>query len=263
MFVLWLTQSTLQTPQTLYDIYFKGSVAGLKVGSSVQYRGIPIGTVKNLGISPKNVEKVKVIVSIDSSTVIKADTIASLESQGLTGLSNIQIRGGSKESPVLKAKPDEPNPVIPSKSSFVEELTASLPELVDQASKLTQEIKALFDAENRDAFTKTIHNIERITEFLAPSTGAKESVLKDMGKTMDTFWETLAEFKNMSKELKTMLQENRQSVRSFSSVGLNSFNKLLSEGHETLTSLRRVTNSLERSPSRFFHNDPNQGVPTK
>lgn len=263
LFVLWLSQSNFGHSQIFYDIFFKGSVAGLKVGSAVQYRGVPIGTVKEVLIPPQNVEEIQVIIAIKDKAIIKADMIASLESQGLTGISYVQIQGGLKDSPQLEIEGNQLRPIIPSKVSLVEEISKSAPELLKQANYLVKEMQSMFGDDNRETISKTIKNIERITEFLTPSKEAKDTVLKDMSKTMDTVWDTLAEFRTMSKELKDILKENRQGIRGFSSTGLESFNKFLTEGQETMMSLRRVTDSLERSPSRFFYNDPNQGVPTK
>ncbi len=263
MFVLWLSQSSFGHSQTYYDIFFKGSVSGLKVGSAVQYRGVPIGIVKDVLISPTNVEEIQVIVAINGQTAIRSDMIASLESQGLTGISYVQIQGGQQDSPILETEDTQERPVIPSRSSLVEELSLSIPELLQQTNYLVKEMQALFNDENREAFSKTMNHLERITEFLTPNTQDKEAVIRDMGKTMDTVWDTLAEFRTMSKELKDILKENRNNIRGFSTMGLESFNKFLLEGQEAMTSMRRVTEALERSPSRFFYNDPNQGVPTK
>lgn len=263
MFVLWLSQSSFGHGQVYYDIFFKGSVSGLKIGSEVHYRGVPIGKVEDVSIPPENVEEIEVIIAVKNKAIIKSDMIASLESQGLTGISYIQIQGGSKDSPVLEKEQTQERAVIPSKVSLVEELSTSIPAIIKNVNDLIREMRGLFNEENHASLTKTLNHMERITDFLTPSTSAKETVIKDMNKTMDTVWDTLSEFRTMSKELKEILKENRQGIRGFSSSGFDSFHKFLSDGQETLSSLRRVTEALERSPSRFFYNDPNQGVPTK
>ena len=263
MFILWLSQSSFSYTQTYYDIFFKGSVSGLKIGSAVQYRGVPIGIVKDVFIPSRNVEEIQVVIAVKNKAIIKSDMIASLESQGLTGIAYVQIQGGSKDSPNLEIKDEQQRPVIPSKTSLVEELSTSVPHILKNINNLISEMHGLFNEENRKSLSKAISHIERITEFLTPGTSARENVMKDMSKTMDTVWDTLSEFRTMSKELKEILKENRQVIKGFSSTGVESFNKFLSEGQETMMSLKRVTTALERSPSRFFYNDPNQGVPTK
>lgn len=262
-FIIWLSNASFGQYQKIYDIYFSGSVSGLKKESIVQYRGVPIGTVNDISITTQDIEQIHVSVSIDSAIPIKKDALATLETQGLTGVSYIQIKGNTKDSPLLTVKKGKTYPIIPSKSSFFEEVTSSVPELLSHVNGLVKDLRSVLNDENRKVFSQTLHNIERITEFFNPNKDVKESFLKDMGKTMDSVENTFNEMRAMSKELKEVLKENRQNIKNFSSVGLDDLNRFFSEGRDTLSSLKRVTDSLERSPSRFFYNDPNQGVPTQ
>ena len=49
-----------------YRIYFTGSVAGLKEGSPVRYRGIALGAVRDIRIDPRNVSRVQVTIEVSS-----------------------------------------------------------------------------------------------------------------------------------------------------------------------------------------------------
>ena len=52
-FVVWLTRFELKDENIYYYVYFRGSVTGLSVGSTVRYRGVPIGTVTQIGIDSR------------------------------------------------------------------------------------------------------------------------------------------------------------------------------------------------------------------
>ena len=78
LFILWLAKFQFDQQFTRYDIEFEGSVSGLKVGSSVELNGIPVGEVINIGIDPRDVEKVAVTVEVPADTPIREDTIASM-----------------------------------------------------------------------------------------------------------------------------------------------------------------------------------------
>jgi len=262
-FIVWLSDASFGQSQTNYDIYFSGSVSGLKKGSAVQYRGVPIGTVEKISISTKDVEQIHVTVSLSSKISIKKDALATLESQGLTGVSYIQIKGNTKDSPLLEIPKGKLKAVIPSKSSFFEEVSQSVPELLASTGRLVEDLRSVLNDDNRRSFSQTLQNIERITEFFNPNKEVKESFLGEMNKTMSSVDDTLNEIKAMSKEFKDVLQENRLNIKEFSSLGLDSLHKFFTEGRDTLSSLRRVTDSLDRSPTRFFYNDSNQGVPTQ
>jgi len=74
--------------------YFTGDVTGLGVGSAVRYRGVPVGTVRDIRLDPTNVEQVQVLMDVSADAPIKEDTIAQLALQGITGVAFIQLTGG-------------------------------------------------------------------------------------------------------------------------------------------------------------------------
>ena len=47
----------------------------------------------------------RLLLQIDEDTVLREDTVATLETQGLTGLAFINLTGGSAASPQLQARP--------------------------------------------------------------------------------------------------------------------------------------------------------------
>jgi len=50
-FSTWLIKVDIDEQATVYKIYFEGSVTGLQEGSQVQYRGIPVGRIAEIGIA--------------------------------------------------------------------------------------------------------------------------------------------------------------------------------------------------------------------
>jgi ABC-type transport system involved in resistance to organic solvents, periplasmic component len=56
-FILWLAKVQFDVELKRFDIYFVGPVTGLKVGSSVSYRGISVGEVTEIEIDPENLER--------------------------------------------------------------------------------------------------------------------------------------------------------------------------------------------------------------
>lgn len=252
IFLVWLSNANFGESVRLYDIYFKGSVTGLKQDSSVQYRGVPVGTVKSIRIDPRNVEIIRVRVAIDHRVKLREDVIATLETQGITGLSFVQIIGGTTTSPLLVAKEGRKYPIIPAKSSLLEEVAGSVPELLASANKLIKDMQRFLTDENCQSFSKIVQNIETITSYLSPK-NKKNSPLIAINESANSIEKTM-------KQLKEVLQENRSGLKDFSSNGLDAFTKLLNEGSDALSSIKRVSESLERSPSRFLYNDPRQGV---
>jgi len=85
-FSYWLLKPTVETETTKYNIYFDESVLGLNIDAPVKYRGIRVGKVSHLRISPTNSERVEVQITILKSTPIKESTVARLTHRGLLDL---------------------------------------------------------------------------------------------------------------------------------------------------------------------------------
>src|SRR3954469_14541847 len=100
--LLWLTGAQYAQEYAYYQTFFSGSVSGLGNGTSVRYNGIEVGRVAKLNFDPDDPKRVKVVMQIDPSLRIHADSIASIASQGLTGGSYVEIDGGTKKTPVLQ-----------------------------------------------------------------------------------------------------------------------------------------------------------------
>ena len=132
-FVAWLAKVDIDREFNAYHIFFEGSVTGLSSASNVLYRGIPVGTVNEVIIDPDDSSRVRVTVEVASNTPIREDSVATLELQGITGASLIQITGGSADSPELVAKSDQTLPVIRSKPSSFQQLFAGAPRTPDPA----------------------------------------------------------------------------------------------------------------------------------
>src|ERR1700745_2694722 len=81
-----------------YYIFFRGSVSGLSKGSLVQYNGITVGRVVDVRVDSEDLEKIEVMVEIDTNLVkIKTDARAFIDTNLLSGVATIQIRGGTRE----------------------------------------------------------------------------------------------------------------------------------------------------------------------
>ena len=138
-FSVWLVKADVDRQVARYEIAFEGAVSGLREGSQVLYRGIPVGQVAAIRIDPANVENVLVTVEIERGTPITVDTVATLEMQGITGIAYVQLRGGTQAS--ARLDPDaEPPPRIPSRRSALERVFESTPELLGRALALADRL---------------------------------------------------------------------------------------------------------------------------
>lgn len=63
--------------------------------------GVTIGEVRKITINPKNAEEVLVVIRVEESAPIKEETYALIQAQGITGLSFIQLQGGTNKAKAL------------------------------------------------------------------------------------------------------------------------------------------------------------------
>ena len=97
--IFWLGKTDYRGIYDRYDVYTRESVAGLSVDSTVKYRGVDVGRVKEVVLNPENPEEVRITLNIVGGTPVKTDTQAVLVTQGLTGLVTLNLTGGTREAP--------------------------------------------------------------------------------------------------------------------------------------------------------------------
>ncbi len=80
------------------------NVAGLSNGADVQVGGVHSGTVTSIDLPHKSGDKVTVVMELDKSTreIIKRDSVASIETEGLLGNQYLAISFGSAGQPEVK-----------------------------------------------------------------------------------------------------------------------------------------------------------------
>lgn len=177
--VVWLADVEFDEEFAKYDIFFEGSVTGLKTGNPVRYRGVPVGVVTDMGINPKNVEQVRVTIEVPRDTPVKTDAVASLEFQGITGVAYVQISGGTQSAPNLTAALGERRPVIPSKSSGIQQVLEQAPELLNKIIGLVENANKILNEQSQKDIAATISNLKTITDSLAQGSGDVKSLISD------------------------------------------------------------------------------------
>lgn len=292
---LWITGARVDKQTVLYDIRFEGAVAGLKPGNPVQYRGIPVGLVIDMRIDPQNVELVLVTIEVEADTPIRTDTVATLALQGITGVSFVQLSGGSQDAAALVATPGRDRPVIASHPSQLAQLFESAPELLRRAIAVVKLAEKILGPENQRSIAGALANVETFTGALAGTSGDVELIITETaamarelrgvatsanillaelrsstddisGDTrivLGDVRKTVANMAVASKELAGFFEDNRESLSNFSSNGLYEFSQLLAESRVLVAALSRLTAQFERDPARFLFGDQQQGLEVK
>ncbi len=287
--VLWLGRAELTTQFAKYHIYFKGAVTGLSRDAPVDYSGVPVGKVAEIRLTPD--QQIEVTVEIEAGVAIKTNDRASVETNILSGVSYIQIGGGTKEAALLVAKPGEVYPVIRARYSGLASVTARAPQLLEQATKTLDQLNELLDDKNRQAVAETLENVrvfssglaerkKAIGELVDNANSAAHSLsdlldnvdksysgpdgLGDRSKSAIADFDRLAKNLNdTNKQLQATLQDVRPGVRTFSQQTLSDVGSLVGEARQLISGLNRLTAAIERDPSRVLFGDRREGYRPK
>lgn len=241
-FVIWLSRFELKDENTYYYVYFRGSVTGLSVGSTVRYRGVPVGTVTDIGIDSENVELIEVTLAIKRGTPIKTDTIASLQLQGITGLSFVQLTGGTRDAPLLEPRPGKRRATIPSRPSAIEQVFENAPEVFAQIATVAARANDLLSPENLKQIATILENSAVFTGALASKAPLIGDIVDDTAGTLSDLRRTAASLDQLARELRSLSQELGGDARSF----LAETRQLTGEANRTVVDVRRTADSFER-----------------
>ena len=144
--VLWLSaDKRYSMPYDTYLADMQESVSGLNLNAPVKYRGVEVGQVRKIYLNKTNMEHVRIEMAIERGIPINQDTIATLKSQGLTGIAYIELSGGGNGSPMLEATKAEPYPMIKTSPSLMGRLDTSMTGLLNSLNKTTENVNAILD----------------------------------------------------------------------------------------------------------------------
>jgi ABC-type transporter Mla subunit MlaD len=168
----------------IYESYFGESVQGLDIGTSVKYRGVPVGNVTYLGLvameyggSPGAVERqkqyrqilvryrlnFKKVGSVDIGKAVAAGLRAQIKPQGITGLSYIDLSFVNPKTYPPETIPWKPLypviPTIPSTLTQVQDAAEKFLSSLDQVDfvRLSENVTELLATLNQQMASGDAH----------------------------------------------------------------------------------------------------------
>lgn len=158
-FFLWIAQIELDAETALYDVDF-ASVSGLSEASDVRFAGLSVGRVILMQLSPENPGLIRVRIEIDATTPVRSDSIATVEAQGVTGVSYVGIDAGSASAPLLREASDREIPLITTGRSSFQSITDAAPELLSETLDLMRDLRQVTGDANQERIGRILENVE-------------------------------------------------------------------------------------------------------
>jgi phospholipid/cholesterol/gamma-HCH transport system substrate-binding protein len=254
--ILWLAGTQYSHEYEYYQTNFRGAVTGLGKGTAVRYNGIDVGRVDNLAFDPNDPQVVIATLQIQPGLGIRTDSVSSIEPQGLTGTSYVEISGGTKNAPLLAAEPGQKFPVIKTAPSALQQLTRGAPELLAKLNNIADRLVAVLSDENQQHLTNTLASLDKTTAALAARSGDLDTTLANLSAASKGLPETVANANLAVVKIQHFADDADGFVRG---DGLAQLAGLISDTRRTVTSLNRLTDQLDRQPTKLIFGDRRKG----
>ncbi len=261
-FWLWFSSDSRQK----YDIYlavFNEPIDGLSISSPVKYNGVDVGNVKKILLNKKNPRNIMVYLSILPNTLINKKTVATIKSQGVTGLSYIGLNlpANADLNDNIIPKNIDPYPQIITKPSLLYNLSEQAQSVSDNIQDISGQMKSLLSNENIKQFSEMLKNLNTITDAIAiKSANISQNMenltiiinyIKDSTKNLATMMENID---TLTKSLSETSASTNKLINNFQDNTLNNINSvLLPNLNQSITNINNVSSQLEQ-----FMNTMNQ-----
>lgn len=197
----WFATEKDDDGYTPYAIYINSAVDGLQPGAPVKLRGIQVGFVKQVSFLSSSDVTIRVITNISDAAPIRSNTRASLQMQGLTGSSFVALENIAEPAQELTRKDNDQFLIIEYRPSSLERVFTSVPELIDQVTKLAVQGQKMLSDENSTALNETLTSLNGTVQSIGKLVGT--------GNKGQAVQGTLTELAEMIAEAKVTLREIR------------------------------------------------------
>lgn len=271
---LWLASGgAWQKQVVLYLAIVDESVAGLNINAPVKFNGVDVGQVRDIQLDAANPVRVRLLFALERGTPIKTDTLAVLKTQGLTGIAYVELSGGAPNAAPLGPTPGEAYPVITTKPSLSARLENVLTGVLAKLDHTSDTIDAVLSEANRAAFTSALTDIAAVSRTLAARKDTMDRGLVSAARAFDQAARVATQagpvvervgrgadaLEKMGNETALASQRAGQTVAAvgadlqhFSAEALPELQRLMGELSALSTSLRRLSDQTERSPSSLL-----------
>ena len=253
-----------------YQIYFKESISGLNIGSSIKYKGFEVGNVNEIKLNPLNSEEIQLNIVIKKGTPIKEDNYAVLGNLGITGLKYIELKGGSNDSKLLQ-KDENGFRIISSKTSDLTTLVDSTTDLTNELTLVLAQMKKLLADENIKTISEilgktqnSMTNVEQFSSYLVNNEKKIDELFKNISvltkngnKSFESIDKSANSFKDLTNEILLEIKKGSFDIKDMSKESFDKLNNVLNSLDSTLLQTQTLIDNLNQSPSDILFKQKN------
>ena len=244
-FIVWIAGFGASNEKE-YDIFFPQAVEGLAEGSQVTFSGVPVGKVDVMQLWKKDPQFVQVRISVKQDTPILQGTTATVLGS-FTGVSTIQLIGGTPGSPPITRPGRDGLPEIQPKAGGLGAILSSAPQLLDSLTNLTDRLTELLSPQNQHSMGNILRNTDRLTRNMADASPRLDATMAQLQATLAQAQATLAEAQQTLGSADRMLDKEGPSLAENLRDTLASARKAADELQAAMADARPAARELSQS----------------
>jgi len=251
IFIWWMTsKNNTKVDFKEYYIHTTELPSGLKVDSTVKFIGVPAGSVSDINFVDDKNALINITMKIREDLPIKADSVASIEVQAISGVASINISRGTKDF-----KPGD-KPILKLEESLLSKLGNNAENITLKINQTLDKVDGFFSAENISHIESILRNIDKFTQVLTDENGLSEvdSIVKNVKNFTDSLNKT--DTKELAKNLNTLIASANSVFKSANSAvtGYGSLQDILTQKVKNGEyDLRNTVSPLLREASEFLN----------
>ncbi|MEJ2327919.1 MAG: MlaD family protein [Chromatiaceae bacterium] len=236
VFVAWWMQSG--TPQTkTYRILSDSSVAGLSVDARVKYKGVDVGSVREIKLDPGDPRLILIRITLVAEAPVTHATYAEIAKAGLTGASYLALREEEGGAAPLQTSDEDPAR-IPFHRSLMSKLETSGEQLISEGKDIGKRLNELLDSENRHHVSAMLAHLDKASKRFAAMEQAAMPAIRQLPALTTQANQALAESRTVLKRA----AQDAESLRGLSQEIRNATDQIQ---HHTLPRLDQLLRGLE------------------
>ena len=251
IFIWWMTsKNNTKVDFKEYYIHTTELPSGLKVDSMVKFIGVPAGSVSDINFVDDKNALINITMKIREDLPIKADSVASIEVQAISGVASINISRGTKDFASGQ------KPILQLEESLFSKLGNNAENITLKINQTLDKVDNFFSPENIAHVESVLKNIDKFTQVLADEEGLSEvdSIVKNVKNFTDNLNKT--DTKELAKNLNTLISSANSAFISVNSAvtGYSSLQDILTQKVKNGEyDLRNTVSPLLREASEFLN----------
>ncbi len=246
--VFWL-ENREREPRVPYTLVSRSSVSGLSAQAVVRYRGVDVGRVTAVRFDPENPQVILIDVAVSARTPVTDATFARLGSQGITGLTYVEIDDEGKTGRPVSTSWAAPAR-IEMRPSMLQEFGDAGQLLLARVNDIAERLNALLSEKNQASLSRTLVGVERLTNRLVVFQDKLNPTLDTLPELTRRTTRLVDESERLVKELENLSRDARSHGEAIERVGEGAErlgDAATDVSTQTVPNLNRLLGKLERA----------------